>query len=135
MLFRVITQSVCLSLFLVWGILAGAKQPDGEGFQTMDRWYEVYLGKSKVGFAHSTMKLENGEVLSESIFEMKIKRAGQVIGMKVSERTRETIGGAILGFSGEMLMAGIPITKKGWVESGEIVVKEKQFLIIAKENV
>ena len=127
MLFRVIIQSVCLSLFLLWGILAGAKQPDGEGFQTMDRWYEVYLGKSKVGFAHSTMKLENGEVLSESIFEMKIKRAGQVIGMKVSERTRETIGGAILGFSGEMLMAGIPITKKGWVESGEIVVKEKQF--------
>jgi len=93
----------------------------------MDRWYEVYLGKSKVGFAHSTMKLLNGEVLSESTFEMKIKRAGQVIEMKVSERTRETIGGAILGFSGEMLMAGIPIIKEGWVEKGEIVVKEKQF--------
>ena len=94
MLFRVITPSVGLSLFLLWGILAEAKQPDGEGFQTMDRWYEVYLGKSKVGFAHSTMKLENGEVLSESIFEMKIKRAGQVIEMKVSERTRETSCGA-----------------------------------------
>ena len=73
------------------------------------------------------MKFKNGEVMSESIFEMKIKRAGQLIEMKVSERTRETIEGQILGFSGEMLMAGIPILKEGWVEKNEIVVKEKQF--------
>ena len=55
-------------------------------FRPMDRWYEVYLGESKVGFAHSTMKLVEGEVRSESIFEMRIKRAGQVIEMKVAER-------------------------------------------------
>jgi len=124
---RLIPQSVVLCIFLLQGIPVEAKQSKSEEFHPMDRWFEVYLGKSKVGFAHSTMKLKNGEVLSESIFEMKIKRAGQVIEMKVSERTRETIGGAILGFSGEMLMAGIPIIKEGWVEKGEIVVKEKQF--------
>ena len=84
----------------------------------MDRWYEVYLGESKVGFAHSTMKLVEGEVRSESIFEMRIKRAGQVIEMKVAERTSESPDGKIIGFSGETLMAGIPILKKGWVENG-----------------
>ena len=97
-------------------------------FRPMDRWYEVYLGESKVGFAHSTMKLVEGEVRSESIFEMRIKRAGQVIEMKVAERTSESPDGKIIGFSGETLMAGIPILKKGWVENGEIVVREKQFL-------
>ena len=114
-----------LCVFLLQSLLAEAKK--SEEFGPTDRWYEVFLGNSKVGFAHSTMKLKNGEVMSESIFEMKIKRAGQVIEMKVVERTRETIEGQILGFSGEMLMAGIPIIKEGWVEKDEIVVKEKQF--------
>lgn len=127
MFLRLINQSLGLSIFLLSSLIVEAKQTGSKDFRPMDRWYEVYLGESKVGFAHSTMKLKNAEVVSESIFEMKIKRAGQVIGMKASERTRETIEGAILGFSGEVLMAGIPITKKGWVEEGEIVVKEKQF--------
>ena len=125
MLNRLIVQLMLLCIFWLQGFLAEAK--DSEEFGPTDRWYEVFLGNSKVGFAHSTMKLKNGEVMSESIFEMKIKRAGQVIEMKVVERTRETIEGQILGFSGEMLMAGIPIIKEGWVEKNEIVVKEKQF--------
>ena len=85
-----------LCVFWLQGFLAEAK--DSEEFGPTDRWYEVFLGNSKVGFAHSTMKLKNGEVLSESIFEMKIKRAGQVIEMKVVERTRETIEGQMLAF-------------------------------------
>lgn len=105
----------------------GATPQDEVEFRSSERWYEVYLGKSKVGFAHSTMKLIDGKVRSESTFDMKIKRAGQVIGMKASERTVETPTGEILGFSGEILMAGIPITKEGTVVDGEIVVKEKQF--------
>ena len=116
-----------LFLFFIVSSWAQEEQGKNEGFSPTDRWYEVYLGQSKVGFAHSTMKLVDGEVRSESVFEMKIKRAGQVIGMKVAERTRETIEGKIIGFSGETLMAGIPILKKGWIEEGEIVVKEKQF--------
>jgi hypothetical protein len=127
MLHRLTLKPLALCIFLLQGFLIGEKELKSEEFRPLDRWYEVYLSKSKVGFAHSTMKLKDGEVRSESIFEIKIKRAGQVIEMKISERTRETIGGEILGFSGEMLMAGIPITKEGWVENGEIVVKEKQF--------
>ena len=46
--------------------------------------------------------------------------------MKVAERTREAIDGKILKFWEKTLMAGIPITKRGWVEGDEIV-KEKQF--------
>ena len=120
-------QLLILSLFFFTSSWAQEEKRKNEGFSPTDRWYEVYLGQSKVGFAHSTMSLVDGEVRAESVFEMKIKRAGQVIEMKIAERTRETIDGKILGFSGETLMAGIPITKKGWVEGGEIVVKEKQF--------
>ena len=116
-----------LSLLFLTGSWAQKEKGESEGFRPTDRWYEVYLGESKVGFAHSTMTLVDGEVRSESVFEMKIKRAGQVIEMKVAERTRETTEGKILGFSGETLMAGIPITKKGWIEGDEIVVMEKQF--------
>lgn len=118
-----------LFLFLFSLTISWAREEKGanQGFRPTDRWYEVYLGESKVGFAHSTMKLIDGEVRSESVFEMKIKRAGQVIEIRVAERTRETTEGKILGFSGETLMAGIPITKKGWVEGDEIVVREKQF--------
>ena len=116
-----------LFLFFFTASLAREEKESGEGFRPNERWYEVYLGESKVGFAHSTMTLVDGKVRAESVFEMKIKRAGQVIGMKVAERTRETIDGKILGFSGETLMAGIPITKRGWIEGDEIVVKEKQF--------
>ena len=45
-------------------------------FKELDRWYEVFLNDSKVGYAHSIMKLENNVVFSESIFNMSINRGG-----------------------------------------------------------
>ena len=108
--------------------LFGDLNLDKNEFNELDRWYEVFLGESKVGYAHSTMKLEKGEVISQSTFIMSIKRAGESIKIQSTEKTKESISGQILSFSGEMKMAGVPITKKGWVEGSEIVVQEKQYL-------
>ena len=46
-----------LSLLFLTGAWAQKEQGASEGFKPTDRWYEVYLGESKVGFAHSTMAL------------------------------------------------------------------------------
>lgn len=108
--------------------LFGDLNLDKNEFNELDRWYEVFLGESKVGYAHSTMKLEKGEVISQSTFIMSIKRAGVSIKIQSTEKTKESISGQILSFSGEMKMAGVPINKKGWVEGSEIVVQEKQYL-------
>lgn len=108
--------------------LFGDLNLDKNEFNELDRWYEVFLGESKVGYAHSTMKLEKGEVISQSTFIISIKRAGVSIKIQSTEKTKESISGQILSFSGEMKMAGVPINKKGWVEGSEIVVQEKQYL-------
>ena len=108
--------------------LFGDLNLDKNEFKELDRWYEVFLGESKVGYAHSTMKLEKGEVISQSMFIMSIKRAGVSVKIQSTEKTKESLSGQILSFSGEMKMAGVPITKKGWVEGTEIVVQEKQYL-------
>ncbi|MGY8713397.1 MAG: hypothetical protein ACKVJ1_05920, partial [Verrucomicrobiia bacterium] len=92
-------------------------------FNELNRWYEVFLSGSKVGHAHSTMILEEKEVVAESTFHMSIKRAGISINITSTERTRETLDGEIISFSGEMKMAGVPIVKKGWIEGNEIIIK------------
>lgn len=107
--------------------LLGSDAEDPSSFKELDRWYEVFLSGSKVGHAHCTMKLEGEEVVSQSIFNMKMNRAGISITMSASEKTRETRSGKIKSFSGEIKMAGVPIIKKGWIEGQEIIVKEKQF--------
>ncbi len=125
-----------LSLFFWWLVIfASSQQPTSASelespvkFKELDRWYEVFLNDSKVGYAHSIMKLENNVVLSESIFNMSINRGGISINITSSERTEETLAGEIKSFSGEIKMAGVPIVKKGWIEGNEIVVTEKQFL-------
>lgn len=96
-------------------------------FKDLDRWYEVFLAGSKVGYSHSTMKLEKNEVISKSNFVMSVMRAGALIEIKSMESTRESLSGEIISFSGKMEMAGVPIIKNGRVEGNEIIVKEKQF--------
>jgi hypothetical protein len=73
------------------------------------------------------MKLEKGEVISMSTFVMSVRRAGVLIEIRSMESTREMLSGEIISFSGKMEMAGVPVTKNGWVQGNEIVIKEKQF--------
>ena len=121
-----------ISLLFVSYLLTVQKVPAQENgnknsFKELDRWYEVFLGESKVGYSHSTMKLEKGEVISKSTFVMSVRRAGVLIEIKSMESTREMLSGEIISFSGKMEMAGVPVTKNGWVQGNEIVIKEKQF--------
>jgi hypothetical protein len=121
-----------ISLLFVSYLLTVQKVPAQENgnqssFKELDRWYEVFLGGSKVGYSHSTMKLVKGVVKSKSIFVMSVRRAGVVIQIKSMESTVELLSGEIISFSGEMEMAGVPITKNGRVQGNEIVIKEKQF--------
>ena len=67
----------------------------------LDRWYEVSLGKSKVGYAHSLMRMKDNKVYSESVFNLSIKRAGIPIKVSSIEKTVESIDGKILTFSGK----------------------------------
>lgn len=89
--------------------LLGSEAKDPSSFKELDRWYEVFLSGSKVGHAHCTMKLEGKDVVSQSIFNMKMNRAGISITMFALEKTRETRTGKINSFSGEIKMAGVPI--------------------------
>ena len=113
---------------LVGQLISANELQNHSKFNKLDRWYEVFLSGSKVGHAHSTMILKDNEVVAESTFHMSIKRAGISINITSTERTRETLAGEIISFSGEMKMAGVPIVKNGWIEGNEIIIKEKQFL-------
>jgi len=125
---RLVSLVVIIILQTLGFSLLGSEAEDPSSFKELDRWYEVFLSGSKVGHAHCTMKLEGEDVVSQSIFNMKMNRAGISITMSALEKTRETRAGKIKSFSGEIKMAGVPIIKKGWIEGQEIIVKEKQFL-------
>ena len=97
-------------------------------FTPVDRWYEVYLGGSKVGYVSDTMQKDGDVVKSRNEFVMQIKRAGQSIEITVEHETKEKLSGELIDFSSETKMAGIPMLKKGRVEGKELVVYEKQFI-------
>lgn len=107
---------------------------DKMSFRELDRWYEVFMAGSKVGYSHSTMKLEKDEVVSKSISTISVNRAGTTIEIKSVETTRETILGDIISFSSEILMGGVPIMKKGYVDGDKIVVREKQYFREARKR-
>ena len=98
-----------------------------DSFKELDRWYQVSLGNSKVGYAHSVMRMKDNKVYSESVFNLAIKRVGIPVKISSIEKTVESIDGKILTFSGELKMAGVPVIKNGRVEGDEIIVLEKQF--------
>ena len=124
---RLIPFSVLVILQTLGIPIFANEEEDPIFFKELDRWYEVFLHDSKVGHAHSTMKLEGKDVVSQSVFNMNINRAGISITLSATEKTRESRSGKIKSFSGEMKMAGVPVIKKGWIEGQEIIVKEKQF--------
>ena len=115
---------LCL-LFLLGPNLAADKKSD---FTPVDRWYEVYLDGSKVGYVSDIMQKEADVIKSRNEFVMQIKRAGQTIEITVEQETKEKISGELIDFSSETKMAGIPMLKKGRVEGKELVVYEKQFI-------
>ena len=80
-------------------------------FDKFDRWYEVFIDQSKVGYAHSMMHRIGDKIISESTLKISIKRAGVPIEISSIDRIAETIDGKIIGFTGEMKMAGVPIVK------------------------
>jgi hypothetical protein len=96
-------------------------------FDKFDRWYEVFIDQSKVGYAHSMMHRIGDKIISESTLKISIKRAGVPIEISSIDRIAETIDGKIIGFTGEMKMAGVPIVKEGRVDGTDIVVQHKQF--------
>ena len=97
-------------------------------FTPVDRWYEVYLGGSKVGYVSDMMQKDGDVIKSRNEFVMQIKRAGQSIEITVEQETREELSGELIDFSSETKMAGIPMPNKGRVEGKELVVYEKQFI-------
>ena len=97
-------------------------------FTPVDRWYEVYLGDAKVGYAQDFMQKDGDVIKSRNEFVMQIKRAGQSIEITVEQVTKEKISGELIDFSTETKMAGIPMLKRGRVEGEELIVYEKQFI-------
>ena len=107
------------------GLQLSAKNAE---FTPVDRWYEVYLGGSKVGYVSDIMQKDGDVIKSRNEFVMQIKRAGQSIEITVEQETKEKLSGELIDFSSETKMAGIPMLKKGRVEGKELVVYEKQFI-------
>ena len=97
-------------------------------FTPVERWYEVYLGDAKVGYAQDLMQKDEDVIKSRNEFVMQIKRAGQSIEITVEQETKEKISGELIDFSTETKMAGIPMLKRGRVEGKELIVYEKQFI-------
>ena len=97
-------------------------------FTPVDRWYEVYLGNTKVGYVSDIMQKEGDVIKSRNEFVMLIKRAGQTVEITVEQETKEKLSGELIDFNSETKMAGIPMLKKGRVEGKELVVYEKQFI-------
>ena len=97
-------------------------------FTPVDRWYEVYLGNTKVGYVSDIMQKEGDVIKSRNEFVMLIKRAGQTVEITVEQETKEKLSGELIDFTSETKMAGIPMLKKGRVEGKELVVYEKQFI-------
>ena len=62
-------------------------------FGPVDRWYEVYLGEAKVGYAHDRMVLQRERVISQNEFVMKLNRAGQTSKFaRLSKRSKSQMG-------------------------------------------
>jgi hypothetical protein len=124
-------KSVAVYAFLIVlpppPLMLFAQQYTIGSFKELDRWYEVSLGNSKVGYAHSLMRMKDNKVYAESVFNLSIKRAGIPIEVTSIQKTEESIDGEILSFSGELKMAGVPVIIKGRTDGNEIIVLEKQF--------
>ena len=77
---RFLYKSVAVCAFLIVlsppPLMLFAQQYTIGSFKELDRWYEVSLGNSKVGYAHSLMRMKDNKVYSESVFNLSIKRAG-----------------------------------------------------------
>ena len=126
-IFKYTAMHACI--FLLWppSLSLFALENSINSFKELDRWYEVSLDNSKVGHAHSIMRIKDNKVYSKSIFNLSIKRVGVPIEITSIEKTVESIDGEILTFSGELKMAGVPVIKSGRIEGDEIIVQEKQF--------
>ena len=107
---------IVLCLFL-WKISEGNEA--AVPFSPVDRWYEVYLGEAKVGYAHDRMVLQRERVISQNEFVMKLNRAGQTLEVRSTQQTIEKPNGELVEFSTEMKMAGIPILKRGFKKAGK----------------
>ena len=59
-------------------------------FKELDRWFDIYLKDSKVGYAHSTMKFFKDTVVSESVFNVTFNRNGSPVRMNSYEKTEES---------------------------------------------
>ncbi|MAL86718.1 MAG: hypothetical protein CMI23_10240 [Opitutae bacterium] len=95
-------------------------------FKELDRWFDIYLKDSKVGYAHSTMKFFKDTVVSESVFNVTFNRNGSPVRMNSCEKTEESKNGTIISFSSLSEMGGVPILKSGRIKDNQIIIKEKQ---------
>ena len=95
-------------------------------FKELDRWFDIYLKDSKVGYAHSTMKFFKDTVVSESVFNVTFNRNGSPVIMNSCEKTEESKNGTIISFSSLSEMGGVPILKSGHIKDNQIIIKEKQ---------
>ena len=77
---------IVLCLFL-WKISEGNEA--AVPFSPVDRWYEVYLGEAKVGYARDRMVLQRERVISQNEFVMKLNRAGQTLEVRSTQQTIE----------------------------------------------
>lgn len=110
-------------------------------FTPVDRWYEVYLGGSKVGYVSDMMQKDGDVIKSRNEFVMQIKRAGQSIEITVEQETREELSGELIDFSSETKMAGIPMLKRvGWkgrnwsfMKNNSLRVRKSGILLTLKE--
>lgn len=91
-----------------------------------DDWLEIFMGGGKVGYGHSTMVRRGDVIETKTEFLMKMGRAAAPVEISVSQSTRETVDGKVLGFGSTLDASVMQTEQKGTVTDGKLEVVSSQ---------
>ncbi len=92
-----------------------------------DQWFEVYMGGSKVGFAHNTMARDGDRIDSAVEFQMKLGRVEQPVSLRMVQGTSETLDGAAISFHSDLDLSLMKTQTRGTVKDGKVTIVTTQY--------
>lgn len=92
----------------------------------IDDWLEIFMAGGKVGYGHTTMTRDGDVIETKTEFTMKMGRASAPVEISVSQSTRETVAGKVLGFGSTLDASVMQTEQKGTVADGKVKIISSQ---------
>ena len=91
-----------------------------------DEWSEIYMGDSKVGYAHTAMSRADDRIETRTYMKMNLGRAGEPVSISLEQAATETLSGGPLQFSTTTKMAAMDLSTRGTVQNGKVTIVTSQ---------